>query len=184
MRKGFWISVSIYAATALPPAAEPLHDEASGLRISSYRAPVPDTVPGGKTIDLATLIEQRNAGALLIDVMGSPGYSIRPDGTWITAAPHRTIPGAIWLPEIGHGVHLPEIGKYFTDALSSCQKSRAVVVFCRSDCWMSWNAVQHISGLNFTNILWFPGGVDEWADAALPVEDASPHTYPVCRSAS
>ena len=165
MPSHIYISALIYLLAATPLAADPLHDELSGLRISSYRAPVPETVPGGRTIDLGELVALRDEGAMLIDVMGAPGHQIRKDGSWVIATPHRTIPGAIWLPETGHG------------------RLEAKIEFCRSDCWMSWNAVQHISKLEFTNISWFPGGLDEWIDAQQSTENATPYTGSVCRSA-
>lgn len=183
MPSHIYISALIYLLAATPLAADPLHDELSGLRISSYRAPVPETVPGGQTIDLGKLVALRDEGAMLIDVMGAPGHQIRKDGSWVIATPHRTIPGAIWLPETGHGRLEAKIEDYLDIALADCPKTRAIVVFCRSDCWMSWNVVQHISKLEFTNISWFPGGLDEWIDAQQSTENATPYTGSVCRSA-
>lgn len=159
--------------TALPAAAEGPFDPATGLRIDAYRAPVPDHVPGGRTLDAAAVADAVAVGALLIDALPAPGHRILPDGAWITPEAHHTLADAHWLPEIGRGVLAPEIRTYLTDAVQGCAKDRAMVVFCRSDCWMSWNAVQHLSAMGFTNLGWYPGGIEDWADNDKPTAQAT-----------
>lgn len=144
----------------------PLHDPQTGLRLTSYRAPVPDGVPGARVVDQPQVEALRDRGALLIDVMGAPGYRLRDDGTWMVPAPHDTIPGAIWLPEVGHGQPDPRVATFLGDALRLCSGgdlARPIVLFCRSDCWMSWNAVHHVAALGYSDIAWYPGGVDDWS---------------------
>lgn len=94
--------ISLSLATALlmagPAQPQPLHDPDTGLRLASYRAPVPGDVPGGRTIGLAELQDRQTGNALLIDVMAAPEHLLRENGTWVLAAKHDTIPGAVWLP--------------------------------------------------------------------------------------
>lgn len=147
---------------ALPAGAGGLFDPATGLRIDAYRAPVPDHVPGGRVMAAADVAAAD--GALLIDALPAPGHRILPDGTWITPETHDTLPGAHWLPETGRGVLTPAIRDYLTAALAGCAPDRAIIVFCRSDCWMSWNTVQHIAAMGFTSLGWYPGGIEDWTD--------------------
>lgn len=165
------------ALIALMPqlaGAEQVFDPATGLRIAAYRAPVPDSVPGGHLVDAATVAELAADGALLIDAMAAPGHSVSPDGTWIIAEPHRTIPGAHWLPEIGRGRPDPQIAAGLSASLADCPKARPIVLFCKTDCWMSWNAVQHIAALGHRDIGWYPGGVDDWADGGRALQPVNP----------
>lgn len=158
--------------TALPAAAQSPFDPGTGLRIDAYRAPVPDHVPGGRVLDAGGVATAIADGALLIDALPAPGHRILPGGAWITPEAHDTLPGATWLPETGRGVLTPVIRDYLTGALAGCAPDRAIVVFCRSDCWMSWNTVQHIAALGFTDLGWYPGGIEDWADHGHPTEPA------------
>lgn len=180
MIRRFHILLAVALTTGTPIAVAhgaPLHDPQTGLRLSAYRAPVPDAVPGGRAVGPHELTALRDAGALLIDVTGAPGHRLGDDGTWVLATPHDTIPGAVWLPEVGHGHPEPHIAAYLAAALILCSggdRARPIVIFCRSDCWMSWNAVQHVSALGYSDIAWYPGGVDEWADLDLPLSAPQP----------
>lgn len=169
------VITGVVAALADAPL---LFDSGTGLRIASYRAPVPDTVPGGVTITDAAQVKRLAAqGALLVDAMGATGYHIGADGGWITPDRHQSLPGAIWLPEIGRGAPEPAIARYLKESLAICtrgQADRPIIVFCRSDCWMSWNAVQHIAALGYSRIYWYPGGVDDWQENGLPTRLATP----------
>ena len=51
---------------------------------------------------------------------------------------------------------------------------RAIVVFCMADCWMSWNAVQRIRSLGYSNVLWFAEGVDGWLDQGWELDAIAP----------
>lgn len=163
--------------TALPAMADAPFDPETGLRIDAYRAPVPDHVPGGRVLDAAGVRAAIAGGALLIDALPAPGHRILPDGQWITPEAHDTLPGATWLPETGRGVLTPQIRDYLAGALVGCAPDRAMVVFCRNDCWMSWNTVQHIAALGFTDLGWYPGGIEDWIDHGNPTEPA--HALPV-----
>lgn len=173
--------ISLAALAALTPAAgssetapEALFNAATGLRIAAYRAPVPDTVPGGRAVDAGQVAVLAGQGALLIDALPAPGHKLRKDGSWITPETHVTLPGAHWLPEIGRGDLTPDIRAYLTDALAGCAPAQPMVIFCRNDCWMSWNAVQHIAAMGFTDLAWYADGIEDWADHGHPTEPADP----------
>lgn len=168
------------AAASGGAAADDAIFGADGLRISYYRAPTPQRVPHGTTVDageLRALME--TADPVLIDVQA---VVVRPDleefgMTWLPGEPRRHLPGSTWLPNVGYGRLEPRMEGYFRDNLARLtggDKGRAIVFYCVIDCWMSWNAVQRAAAYGYTRLYWFRGGTDEWADRDLPMVDAVP----------
>jgi PQQ-dependent catabolism-associated CXXCW motif protein len=160
-------------------AEEPEFDEATGYRVSRYRSPVPNNVPGGNTIsaaDVAVLIKDKNA--LLVDVMPSDGAGLDPaTGEWHLTKPRQNIPGSVWLPDVGRGQLTPAMDEYFRDSLTKLTAgnvSRAVIVYCQADCWMSWNAVKRAASYGYTALYWFPEGSDGWRDWDGTFTEAKP----------
>jgi rhodanese-related sulfurtransferase len=39
---------------------------------------------------------------------------------------------------------------------------------------MSWNAAKRALAMGYANVAWYPDGTDGWADADLPLEQATP----------
>ena len=93
-----FISVRVFAATDF-------FDPASGLRIHHYTDPVPDSVPGGVTLntaELAVLIKQESV--ILIDVLSINDVRYDElDGSWPDYPARENIPGSLWLPNVGYG---------------------------------------------------------------------------------
>ncbi len=159
-------------------------DPVTGYRIAHYRAAVPDTVKGGTRVDLDRVDALIKEGAILLDVMPSEGAGPDPaTGQWRLSRPHSSIPGSTWLPDVGRGRITPAFEDYLArnlETLTSADKARAIIVFCQSDCWMAWNAVQRIAALGYSTLYWFPEGTDgwvEWGDRKLT--PATPVTFPV-----
>lgn len=148
----------------------------TGLRIARQRAPTPDDVPGARRIDAAEVARLAASGAVLLDVAAaSQSRFDELDGTWLVSEPHLSIPGATWLPETGRGALSPEMQRYLQTNLERLTTARdqPIVVFCIADCWMSWNAVQRITALGYSNALWFAEGTSGWLDAGhdlVPVD--------------
>lgn len=163
---------------ALPASAEDLFDPQTGYRVAAYRAPVPDSAPGARTVTLDEVVDLAGSGAILLDVLPGRPYQIAPDGSWIIAGRHETLPGAIWLPVVGAGVLEQWQQDYLEDSLdrlTAGRKDWPMVVFCKVDCWMSWNAARRIAALGYGDVLWFPGGSEAWADAGHPLSKAAPY---------
>lgn len=142
-------------------------DAATGYRIARYRSPVPADVPGGVRVgvdEIDVLVEQRRA--ILLDVMPSDGAGLLPSGEWATKR-HMTIPGSTWLPDVGRGRIDARLETYLARNLTQLtggDTARPMIIFCQSDCWMGWNAVQRIHKLGYRSLYWYPDGVDGWRD--------------------
>jgi PQQ-dependent catabolism-associated CXXCW motif protein len=158
-----WAETSAEAIERRPA----LFDSETGFRLERHRAPTPSDIPGP-----ATRIEAAQVAKLvdpvLIDVFATKlGRYDEFDGTWLGETPRETVPGAIWLPEVGRGSLSPELADYLRYTLHDVtggDKTHPVVVFCVADCWMSWNAAQRVAGLGYRNVYWLREGTDGWLD--------------------
>lgn len=155
----------------------PDFDPLTGFRIAHYRAPVPDAAPGAETVALDGLRRLVDGGALLLDVVGVQAFALREDGSWITGEKRESLPGAVWLPAVGWGRLDPWQEAYLADSLArltSGDRDAPIVVFCRVDCWLSWNAAQRIAALGYGRVAWFRDGAEAWAAAGLPLVPVEP----------
>jgi PQQ-dependent catabolism-associated CXXCW motif protein len=168
-----------WAGLAADAEDDKLFDPVTGFRMSHYRAAVPPDVPGGRRVDIddldALLAVEK---PVLLDVMPSegPGADLI-TGAWRLAKTHQHIPGSTWLPDVGRGRLTPEFECYFKSnlaRLSGGDTSRPIVVYCQSDCWMSWNAVKRAAGYGYSRLYWFADGVDGWRDWDRPFAAAQP----------
>ena len=154
-------------------------DPETGLRTNCYRAALPKLVPGGKRVNVDEVYNHFKAGsALFLDVMAHTGTGPDPlDGIWRIAKPRLNIPGSMWLADVGTGTLTPEMVTYYKDNLEKLTKSdktKKIIIYCTSDCWMAWNAVRRAWQWGYTNLLWFPEGTDEWKEAGHPLKDSTP----------
>ena len=154
-------------------------DPKTGYRIKHYRAALPDAVPGGQRVnteEVEKIFQARSA--IFIDVMPSTGAGFDPkSGQWRLTKTRDNIPGSVWLPDVGHGTLEPTLDRYFIEnltSLTSGDKSKPLLFYCQSDCWMAWNAVKRASSLGYPNLYWYPEGTDGWGDWDNPVEPAKP----------
>lgn len=155
-----------------------LFDPDTGLRVANYRAPVPETPPGVDAISIDHLEVEMREQFVLVDVRPLKLFEIREDGTWVIPEPIETIPGAIWLPGIGRGQIESWTVEYMRASLEQItHPDQTIVVFCRIDCWHSWNAAQRVSALGY-DTRWFDGGVDAWQDAGNELEWTEPWPVP------
>jgi PQQ-dependent catabolism-associated CXXCW motif protein len=153
--------------------------EPSGYRGEPYRAPVPATLAGATVVGDSEAHRLWEAGtAAFIDVLPHPPRpAALPEGTIWHETPHDSIPGATWLPDTGYEALAPETLAYMLDGLAAAsagQRDAPLVFFCMTDCWMSWNAAKRALEQGYTQVIWYPGGVDGWAAAGWPLEPAMP----------
>lgn len=149
---------------------------ADGYRMSHYRAPVPDAVPGATTIGVERAAGMQRAGeAVFLDVIPAPP---RPAGRsdW-NPPPRATLPGAHWLPNVGRGAISDATDAYYRaqlKRLTGGDRDRPLVIFCERDCWMSWNAAKRALDYGYGNVYWFPDGTNGWADSGRALERRQP----------
>lgn len=176
MKRAFALILCLSAAPlAATPYAEhqvlrpDLFDPATGYRVGRQRAPTPDDIPAPAV--LVSPEEARDlldAGAVALDVFGAQQSRFDElDGTWLVSQQRRSLPGAVWLPEVGRGQLSAVMQRYLAEGLmrvTGGDRARPLVVYCVADCWMSWNAAQRISALGYTRVYWFRLGTDGWLD--------------------
>lgn len=158
----------------------PLFDS-EGYRIDQFRGPVPETVPGARTVGTAEvkrLTESAGASPVLIDVMPAPQ---KPRGLAETALwfpPTRShIPSSAWLPNVGYGRLSDGLDRYFRanlERLTAAEQARPIVIYCLAECWMSWNAARRAAEYGYTQVMWYPDGTTGWEGAGLPLAEGTP----------
>ncbi len=153
--------------------APPRVEEPADYRTDRYRAPVPETLAGGRVVDtLEAETIWSGAAAVFIDVYPqAPKPPGLPADTIWRAPKHESIAGATWLANVGYGVLRPDVEAFFKselERLSDGSKEKTLVFFCLRDCWMSWNAAKRAIGWGYRNVVWFPDGTDGWKEFDLP----------------
>jgi len=176
MRRLLIISFALLFATVMPGFAA---EEPAGFRTEHYRAPTPQTITGGTMISVQEAKKIHDAGdAIFVDTYETRVQWMADFKEWAIGEGHESLPGAFWLP--GTGIHplKPMMEKFLKDSLfeiTKGDKSRKIVVFCRSDCWLGWNVARKAISYGYTNILWMRDGTDGWAQAGYPMVDGEPH---------
>lgn len=160
--------------TACQHVAQP-----EGYRMNRYKAPVPATVVGGKTIDVQTARALWEKGVAFVDVIPSKKFLTQGiEQDWLVVKPHMSIVRGFWLPDVGRGALTPAQSEYFRTSLDEIlkqDKTSPVVFFCRRSCWMSWNATKRAGELGFKQIYWFSDGIDGWEEAGHELADVVPY---------
>lgn len=163
-------------ALAAPP------EEPAGFRMDHYGAPVPATLAGARVLSTADAEALwREHAALFVDVLPRPPKPDLPAGTVWHEPPHADIPGSVWLADTGFGTLSDTMEAWYRDSLDRLtggDHARPLVIYCKASCWMSWNAAKRAVGWGYSAISWYPGGVDDWGAAGLPLEDRSPEPRP------
>ncbi len=154
-------------------------DPVTGYRVAHYRAPVPHDVPGGTVLEpeeIDRLVADERA--ILLDVMPTEGPGPDPaTGRWSIGKPHADIPGSTWLADVGRGHIDGRVEAYFREhleRLTGGDRARPVIIYCQSDCWMAWNAVQRAASWGYTRLYWYRDGIDGWRDLDRPLAPIEP----------
>lgn len=150
-----------------------------GYRSAHYRGPVTHSPEGTSRIAVpAAASVWRMREAIFIDVLPAEGAVVDPrTGRWRLLEPHGSIPGAYWFPGAGNGELSPETAHWLEQGISRLTKGRRgrmLVVFCKADCWLSWNAARRIAALGYSNVWWLSEGTDGWREAEMPLAPTEP----------
>lgn len=154
--------------------------EPEGYRMDDFRAPVPATLAGAAVVDTERAEALWRGGEVVfVDVLPRPPKPPNlPAGTIWRDKPRDSIPGAIWLPNVGYGAIAPSVDAWFRGALTAATNgdlSRPVLFFCLDDCWMSWNAARRaLREYGYATVYWYPEGTDGWGFEDLPTERIEP----------
>lgn len=143
--------------------------EPVGYRMEEYRAPVPATLRGARVVSTAeaeTLWREKQV--VFFDVMPrTPKPANLPEGTIWRDTVRTDIPDSIWLANVGYGAIPKETEDYFRSGLAAHTKSQAdaVLFYCMTNCWMSWNAAKRAMEWGYKDVIWYPEGTDGWQEA-------------------
>jgi PQQ-dependent catabolism-associated CXXCW motif protein len=177
----FIAMLCLSVATTRPSHSQSHGDipEPDGFRLEDYRKPVPATLTGARGVLNADAAKDlRDKGAVFIDVYPrAPKPPNLPASTVWREPPHRSIEGAIWLPNVGYGVLAEPVRAYFDDNLAKItggDRAKPVIFFCLRDCWMSWNAAKRSIAMGYTATYWFPEGTDAWEESGYPLTTVTP----------
>lgn len=175
------LSIAVMAALNLAPARAEQVDALfnnDGYRVGHYRAPARRAPDGVVRIAPAAAARLRpDVDVLFIDVLPAEGGHRQADGRWRLARPHESIPGAHWFPESGRGELAAGIEDWFLSGiarLSHGRRDRPIILFCLSDCWMSWNAARRLKAQGYRQVWWLAEGADGWRDLGLPLTPVTP----------
>lgn len=152
---------------------------ADGYRINHYRSPTPLTSEYGRTLDTDALQQllREQPNTRLIDVYRRQWLL----GHFIEDEAHANLPNSLWLANTGDGDLDAQWQTYFQQHLvnaSQGNRTWPMVFYCRSDCWLGWNAVKRAHHLGYTNLYWYRDGIDAWQQAGLPLIPAQPIPLP------
>lgn len=181
---GLISSTSLIACIQTEVSVKPVTESYRGL---PYHAPTTEVPPIGveriRAFPLKELITTSD-DLVLIDVYGAifREESLDFDGAWLVSTPRKSIPGSVWLPNVGKQQLNVVVEQYFRqqlDALSAGNLNRRLVFFCIEDCWMAWNAAKRAHEWGYANVSWFREGVDGWNDNGWTLQDSEPVNLPV-----
>lgn len=163
----------LLAAAAAPQHTKRYAPEPSGYWLGSVHGLVPATISGGTVLGTAALAHLlARGGVVLVDVADPPHRpsGLPPHTLWLPA-PHRDIPGSVWIPGAGHGALSPRFADWYRARLAKLtdgDRNKPIVVYCHPHCWMSWNAAKRAINDGYRRVLWYPGGVEGWEEAGHP----------------
>ncbi len=172
-------AMQVAALVLWPAAALAQETEPAGYRMDEYRSPVPTTLAGGTVVGPEEAHALWEAGqTAFIDVLPqAPKPANLPKGTIWRDKPRNSIPGAMWLPNVGYGAIADVTDAYFREGLSLAtdgDATHAVLFFCLENCWMSWNAAKRALEYGYQTVYWLPEGTDGWTLFDYPTERLTP----------
>ena len=150
-----------------------------GFRKDGIHTPTADHVPGGETLNaegVKHLIDQGKPLGLIDVVPTPPRPPELPAGTLWLPPRHTNIPGSLWIPDAGQPGLSDALERYFRwglEKVTNGDKTIPVVIYCRENCWSSWNAAMRAARWGY-KVIWYPGGVEEWGRSQFPLVPAQP----------
>jgi len=159
------LTLGVAAAPADSPVNVP---EPDGFHTGPQQGYTPPTLKGAVVLDIDGLDRVvAEARPVLIDVALADRRpaGMAPDKPWLPA--HRSIPGAVWMPNAGAAPLDPAPEALFLARvadLTGGDRTKPIVTFCHPDCWGSWNAGKRLVQAGYTAVHWFPAGIEGWQE--------------------
>jgi PQQ-dependent catabolism-associated CXXCW motif protein len=159
------LTLGVAAAPADSPVNVP---EPDGFHTGPQQGYTPPTLKGAVVLDIDGLDRVvAEARPVLIDVALADRRpaGMAPDKPWLPA--HRSIPGAVWMPNAGAAPLDPAHEALFlvrVADLTGGDRTKPIVTFCHPDCWGSWNAGKRLVQAGYTAVHWFPAGIEGWQE--------------------
>ena len=160
-------TVALFANEAVDFGASPSRVINANQVSERVMLPLPTMVPGVDTLTTLQLeaFLKTHPDAVLVDA--------------VVGSTHRTLPGAVWMPELGVvTIGQLERGQIETAmrAATGGEKSRPVIVYERSSRygWFGYHGVLRLLGMGYSNIYWYRGGLDAWHDAQFTLAQSQP----------
>lgn len=154
-------------------------EEPVDYRQSDYDAPVPETITGGIRIEDEAAFALWYAGTVVfIDVMPTlkRPKGLPKDALW-KGRSRTSVPGAIWLPDLGFGMLDAKVEAQSRAALELAtggMRGAPIVFLCRADCWMSWNASKRAISWGYSRVFWYAFGSTGWEFQDYPTQRLKP----------
>ena len=179
---GWALALALAQAGRAGAEEEALFD-AEGYRRARYRAPVGRAPAPARQIALADALRlSPGRDALFLDVLPAEGGWRDPaSGRWQLAEPHETIPHALWFAETGRAPVAPLLWAALAARVADVRRRHPqwpVVLFCRADCWMSWNAARRLALSGVAGVFWLAEGIEGWHAAGRALQPAQPEAVP------
>lgn len=174
-----WMAAILCLCLIAVPAGAQGVAEPPDYKLEDYRSPAPATLTGARVVTSQEAYKLWQGGAIFIDVMPRPiKPADLPNDTLWRELKRETIPGSAWLPNVGYGQLPADVDGYFRrnlETLSAGDKAKPLLFFCMADCWMSWNAAKRaLQEYGYTNVIWYPQGVDGWHFPDAPFVKVDP----------
>ena len=126
----------------------------TSLKNGDLGGPTPSSIPGGRVIttpELLQLLNNRQSGAVVLDVLGS----------------HQRLPNAVDAVAASAGGSFNDrTQRQFErqlEGLTGGRKDAPLVLYCSSiHCWMSYNAALRAINAGYTQVYWYRGGLQAW----------------------
>lgn len=171
------LATALFVLAAIVPATagDDSPPEPEGYWNGPMLGPVPETIAGGTVVGTTALADLiRTNHPVLIDV--APAQRRPETGStsspWMPL-PHRSIKDSVWIPGVGNGIMPETMAAYFRrrlQELTGNNPGRPIVLYCRPNCWMSWNAAKRAVAEGYRSVYWYPDGIEAWQTAGLPTE--------------
>jgi len=172
--------ISLLTSTAV--AAEIVYKDDNysddGYRSKNYRSPTPTETNFATVVDAQAIVKllKENDQVVIVDVIPLA----MDNTTFIQAKPHEGIINSIWLPNVGFGEIDKTTHNYLVDHLNLAMHKNSntkFIFYCKTDCWMSWNAARRAASLGFKNIFWYKNGIEGWKSKNFATQLLHPQAF-------